>query len=71
MQIQSANKLADMFLNMFSERDIQVAREKGYTDSALVAGAWAGGVGGVRKWLHQGYNAVDVSVRNSSSKSRK
>ena len=71
LQIQSANKLADMFLDMFTERDIQVAREKGYTDSALVAGAWAGGVGGVRKWLHQGYNAVDVSVRNSSSKSKK
>lgn len=71
LQIQSANKLADMFLNMFSKRDIRVAREKGYTDSALIAGAWAGGVGGVRKWLHKGYNAVDVSVRNSSSKSRR
>lgn len=39
LQIQSANKLADQFLSSFNEEDKRLARKKGYTDSALVAGA--------------------------------
>lgn len=59
LQIKAAEKLADKFLSQFTEADKKRARELGYTDSALVRGAWLGGVGGVRNFLHKGINADD------------
>ena len=59
LQIKAAEKLADSFLSQFTEADKKRARELGYTDSALVRGAWLGGVGGVRNFLHRGINADD------------
>lgn len=59
IQIQAAEKLANSFLSQFTEADKKRARELGYTDSALVRGAWLGGVGGVRNFLHKGINADD------------
>lgn len=59
IQIKAAQKLEQAFLSQFTEKDIKRARELGYSDSALVAGAWLGGVGGVRKILHQGINVDD------------
>lgn len=59
LQIKAADKLADSFLSQFTEEDKKRAKELGYTDSALVRGAWLGGVGGVRNFLHKGINADD------------
>lgn len=59
IQIKAAHKLANAFLSGFSDKDRARARELGYTDSALLAGAWLGGVGGVRKFLHEGKNVDD------------
>jgi hypothetical protein len=51
IQILAANKLADSFLAGMSEDDKRKAKEQGYTDNAILAGAWLGGNGGVRKAL--------------------
>jgi len=59
LQIKAAEKLANSFLSQFTEADKKRARELGYTDSALVRGAWLGGVRGVRNFLHKGINADD------------
>lgn len=59
VQIKAAHKLADNFMNSFSDRDIARARELGYSDSALVAGAWLAGTGGVKKFLHSGISLND------------
>lgn len=59
LQIKAAEKLADTFLSQFTEADRKRARELGYSDSALVRGAWLGGVRGVRNFLHKGINADD------------
>lgn len=68
LQIKAAQRLADSFLKGFSQEDIKKARELGYSDSALVAGAWLGGVGGVRKLLHKGISVDDKSwSKNRSS----
>lgn len=61
LQIKAAQKLADSFLKGFSKEDYKKARELGYSDSALLAGAWLGGVGGVRKFLHNGISVNDKS----------
>lgn len=61
IQIKAADKLADSFLKSFSKADIEKARQLGYSDSALVAGAWLGGVGGVRKLLHNNVSVNDHS----------
>lgn len=61
IQIKAAHKLADAFMDEFTEKDLKKARELGYSDSALIAGAWLGGVGGVRKFLHHGINVDDKS----------
>lgn len=39
LQIKSANRLADRFLSSFSKKDFERAKDLGYSDSALVAGA--------------------------------
>ena len=59
LQIKAAEKLANAFLSQFTEEDKKRARELGYSDSALVRGAWMGGVGGVRNFLYKGINASD------------
>ena len=59
LQIKAAEKLANAFLSQFTDEDKKRARELGYSDSALVRGAWMGGVGGVRNFLYKGINASD------------
>lgn len=71
IQLQAAQNMKNHIMGMFSNKDLEAARAKGYTDSALVAGAWAGGVGGVRKWLHYGKNSVDVNVKDGNNAKRK
>lgn len=60
LQIQSADKLANKFLASFNSEDKRLAREKGYSDSALVAGAWLAGAGGVKRFLRGNGNPSDV-----------
>lgn len=64
LQIQSANKLADKFLSNFDSKDLKQAKKLGYSASALVAGAWLAGPGGVKKFLHEGKNASDAHGTN-------
>lgn len=61
LQIQAAQKLAESFLKGLTDKDKKRARELGYSDSALVAGAWLGGIGGVRKLLYQNKSVNDKS----------
>lgn len=67
LQIKAAQKLADAFLKGFTKEDYKKARELGYSDSALLAGAWLGGVGGVRKLLHKGISVDDKSWSNGKN----
>ena len=39
IQIQAAQNMKNSIMNQFTANDLAVARSKGYTDSALVAGA--------------------------------
>lgn len=50
-QIKAAHKLAEEFLKTFNTEDLKEAARQGYTEDGLLAGAWMGGVGGVRKAL--------------------
>lgn len=61
LQIQAADRLANSFLSDFNQKDLDRAKELGYSKSALVAGAWLGGVGGVRKLLHEGKSVNDYA----------
>ena len=59
LQIKAALKLAQEFEKGFSQKDLQKAEELGLTKFGLLGGAWLAGVGGVRKYLHQGKNLSD------------
>lgn len=51
-QILGACKLYEMNLNTIKKLGVyNLGKEKGYSDDALVAGAWMGGPGGVKKYL--------------------
>lgn len=59
LQIEAAANLANQFKSQFTEEDKRLAKEKGYNENALLAGAWLGGVGGVRKVLRGQGNPSD------------
>lgn len=59
LQIKLAIDLDRQNMRTFTESDFARAEELGYTKNALRAGAWLGGVGGVRAFLHQGQNRDD------------
>ena len=51
-QILGACKLYDMNLRTIKKLGVyDLGRERGYSDDALVSGAWMGGPGGVKKYL--------------------
>jgi hypothetical protein len=50
-QILAAHGLATGFLSGLSKEDRELAKKLGYTDNALLAGAWLGGNGGLSKAL--------------------
>ena len=67
LQIEMAWKLLKEFKNSFNSSDWNKARNKGYTESAMIAGAWLSGAGGVKKFLNTGYKAQDnlgTNVKN-------
>ena len=70
IQIQAAQRMKNDILRQFTEEDWAAAARQGYSASAMVAGAWAGGVGGVRKWLHKGRNAVDMHFQHDPNNKR-
>lgn len=59
LQIEAAANLANQFKSQFTEEDRKLAKEKGYNENALLAGAWLGGIGGVRKVLRGQGNPSD------------
>lgn len=71
IQIQSAQRMKNDALRQLTDKDWAAADAKGYTASALVAGVWAGGIDGLRAWLHRGVNRVDANVRNHPDASRR
>ena len=61
IQIQAANNLANYFMNSFSKTEIQRLHQMGYSDSAIIAGAWLGGPGGVRAFAFKNQNRKDAN----------
>lgn len=61
VQIQAANNLANYFLNSFSKVELQKLHQMGYSDSAIIAGAWLGGPGGVRAYAFKNQNRKDAN----------
>ena len=51
LQIQAANKLAKEFMSSFSQNELDRMHKMGWTDNAIIAGAWLGGPGGVRAYV--------------------
>lgn len=61
-QIKAAVKLAQDFEKGLSSQDLEKAKQQGYSINALIAGAWLGGNGGVRRAL----NGRDTSDKHWS-----
>lgn len=59
LQIQAAIKLAKDFERGFSDKDLEAAKSKGYNMNGLLAGAWLGGVKGVKRYLYGMGDASD------------
>lgn len=51
LQIKSAYNLINQFKSGFNENDLNLAKQKGYSENALLAGSWLAGNGGVRSFL--------------------
>lgn len=52
LQIETAWKLLNSHVNNLNADDIDKAQQKGYTQSSMLAGAWLGGLQGMRNTLH-------------------
>lgn len=61
IQIQAANNLANYFMRSFSKTELQKLHQMGYSDSAIIAGAWLGGPGGVKAFAFNNNNRKDVN----------
>ena len=66
-QIKAAIKLAQNFEKSFSSKDLELAKNKGYSLNGLLAGAWLGGNKGVSKYLN---GLVDASDKHWSSENK-
>ena len=58
-QIRYAIKLARQSESQLTQEDRLKASRMGITLNGLIGGAWLGGIGGVRRFLHKGINATD------------
>ena len=67
LQIHAANSLANEFLNSFGKTNLDRHHSLGWTDNAIIAGAWLGGPGNVIKFAFRG---IDSSDGNDSVGSR-
>lgn len=59
LQLEMTWKLLQSNIKSISSTDRKVASSKGFTESALLAGAWIGGVGGMRNSLYHNINKPD------------
>lgn len=59
LQIETAWKLLNSHVNNLNANDIDKAQQKGYTQSSMLAGAWLGGLQGMRNTLHLNKNISD------------
>ena len=59
LQIQAANKLAKSFISSFSQNELDRMHKMGWTDNAIIAGAWLGGPNGVRNYVFKNRDAND------------
>lgn len=59
LQIRAANRLANSFMSSFSKTELQRLHNMGWTDNAIIAGAWLGGPGGVKAYAFQGKDRSD------------
>lgn len=59
LQIEAMHKMVDDTISRLTPEDLQLAKQKGYTLSALIAGAHFGGVAGMRRYLKTGKSASD------------
>lgn len=70
-QIRQANRLLEFNKSQFTKKDLELAQKQGYSYDQLLAGAWLGGVGSVRKVLTGTGNPSDkdgVDVRSRMQK---
>lgn len=61
LQIKAANSLANEFLHSFSSTELKRLHDLGWTDNAIIAGAWLGGPNGVRKYAFRNVNSKDAA----------
>lgn len=61
LQIQAANNLANYFMRSFTKTELDRLHQMGYSDSAIIAGAWLGGPGGVRAYAFRGIDRKDAN----------
>lgn len=59
LQIEAAIKLAKAFEKGLTEKDLEKAKELNISLTGLLGGAWLGGLGGLRNYLHKNINASD------------
>ena len=59
LQIRAANKLANEFIRSFSKTELDRLHKLGWTDNAIIAGAWLGGPGGVRRFAFRNIDSSD------------
>lgn len=59
LQIRAANKLANEFMRSFSKTELDRLHKLGWTDNAIIAGAWLGGPGGVRRFAFRNIDSSD------------
>lgn len=61
LQIRAANSLANEFLASFGKTNLERLHKLGWTDNAIIAGAWLGGPGGVLKYAFRNIDSSDGS----------
>ena len=70
-QIKQANRLLEFNKSQFTKKDLELAQKQGYSYDQLLAGAWLGGVGGVRKVLNGTGNPSDKDGADVRSRMQK
>lgn len=70
-QIKQANRLLEFNKSQFTKRDLELAQKQGYSYDQLLAGAWLGGVGSVRKVLNGTGNPSDKDGADVRSRMQK
>lgn len=59
LQMKVMHDFVDNIERQFTDEDIRLAKQKGYSLSAMIAGAHFAGVNGLKNYLHKNINASD------------